>query len=119
MDEKMRAKEFIRETKTPLAASAIDAIPNATQFPDLDNSSPYHSYRFGIALAGMPDYPMPLDGPTQQKLVTVGYTDADNEIIKATGKHLGFRGIVLTSKKSKELPDTNTVSPVAQWNKQS
>ncbi|NBO29838.1 MAG: hypothetical protein EBV10_11485 [Synechococcaceae bacterium WB6_1A_059] len=119
MDEKMRAKEFVQEGKEKLDKATEKALPNANSFPELDNSSPYHSYRFGIALAGMPDYPMPLDGPTQQKLVTIGYTEADEEIIKATGKHLGFRGIVLTSKKSQELSDTNTVSPVAQWMKKS
>lgn len=113
----MRAKEFIVEKNSKMAASAVDAIPSATKFPDLDNSSPYHAYRFGVALAGMPDYPMPLEGPFQQKLVTVGYTEADDAIIKATGKHLGFQGVVLTTKKSEELSDTNTVSPVAQWMK--
>ena len=115
----MRAKEFIVEKKESLATTAVDAIPSATKFPDLDNSSPYHSYRFGVALAGMPDYPMPLDGPTQSKLVTIGYTEADDEIIKATGKHLGFQGVIVSGKKSEELPDTYTTSPVAQWNKQS
>lgn len=115
----MRAREFFVERKEKIDASAEKSIPNAQSFPALDNSSPYHSYRFGVALAGMPDYPMPLDGPTQQKLVTVGYTEADDEIIKATGKHLGFQGVVVSGKKSEELPDTYTTSPVAQWNKQS
>lgn len=113
----MRAKEFVKEDKEKLNAAALGAIPNAKVYPDLDNSSPYHSYRFGVALAGMPDYPTPKDGPVQQKMVIVGYTDADDEIIKATGKHLGYQGVVLTNKKSKELEDTYTVSPVAQWNK--
>lgn len=113
----MRAKEFVIERKESLDPVPKKAIPNVHQYSDLDNSSPYHSYRFGVALAGMPDYPAALEGPFQQKLITIGYTDADEEIIKATGKHLGFQGVVITSKTSKELPDTNTVSPVANWNK--
>jgi hypothetical protein len=114
----MRAKEFIiREGKTPLAASAIDAVPGAQKFDQLDNSSPYHAYRFGVALAGMPDYPMNLEGPVGQKTVTISYTEADDEIIKATGKHLGFQGVVVTPRGSKELTDTNTKSPVSNWMK--
>jgi hypothetical protein len=116
----MRAKEFvIKEGKIPLAADAVDAVPNAQRWDALDSSSPYHSYRFGVALAGMPDYPTDLEGPIGQKLITVGYTDADDEIIKATGKHLGFQGVVVTPKSSKELDDTNKTSPVSNWNKKS
>jgi hypothetical protein len=114
----MRAKEFIiREGKTPLAADAVTSIPGAQRFDDLDNSSPYHAYRFGVALAGMPDYPMNLEGPVGQKTVTIGYTEADDEIIKATGKHLGFQGVVMTPRTSTEVSDTNTTSPVSNWNK--
>ena len=114
----MRAREFIiSEGKEQLKADAISSIPNAQRWDALDNSSPYHAYRFGVALAGMPDYPMNLEGPVGQKTVTIGYTEADDEIIKATGKHLGFQGIVLTPRGSKELSDTNITSPVADWNK--
>ena len=111
----MRAKEFIREGKNKMPDSATQGIPNAHRWDELDNSSPYHAYRFGIALAGMPDYPMNLEGPVGQKTVTIGYTEADDEIIQATGKHLGFQGIVLTPRGSKELSDTETKSPVANW----
>jgi hypothetical protein len=111
----MRAKEFIREGKNKMPDSATQGIPNAHRWDELDNSSPYHAYRFGVALAGMPDYPMNLEGPVGQKTVTIGYTEADDEIIQATGKHLGFQGIVLTPRGSKELSDTETKSPVANW----
>jgi hypothetical protein len=110
----MRAKEFIGETK--LSKSAHGAVPGLQKYDALDNSSPYHAYRFGVALAGMPDYPMDLEGPTGQKMVTVGYTKADDAILKATGKHLGFQGIIVTPKGSKELDDTNAQSPTADWN---
>lgn len=111
----MRAREFITEKREHFDASAERAIPNAQAYPALDNSNPYHSYRFGVALAGMPDHPMDLDGPTQQKLVTIGYSDADNEIINATQKHLGFKSVLVSTKRSEELPDTFTQSPVAKW----
>ena len=110
----MRAKEFIHEDK--MTTDATTSITNAHRWDSLDNSSPYHAYRFGVALAGMPDYPMDLEGPVGQKMVTIGYTEADDEIIKATGKHLGFQGIVIAPRGSTELSDTNTVSPTADWN---
>jgi hypothetical protein len=109
----MRAREFIHETK--LRKDTVNSIPGAHRWDALDNSSPYHAYRFGIALAGMPDYPMDLEGPTGQKLVTIGYTEADDEIIKATGEHLGFQGVLVTPRGSKELNSTETKSPVANW----
>jgi hypothetical protein len=113
----MRAKEFINEAATKMSDSATQGIPGAHRWDELDNSSPYHAYRFGVALAGMPDYPMNLEGPVGQKTVTIGYTEADDEIIKATGKHLGFQGLVLTPRGSTELSDTMTTSPVANWQK--
>lgn len=113
----MRAKEFIVEKKEKLNPIASSAIPNALVYPELDNSSPYHSYRFGVALAGMPDYSMDLDGPTEQKLVSIGYSSADDEILASTAKRLGFKSIAVSTKKSEELPDTRTQSLVPQWNK--
>lgn len=113
----MRAKEFIHEAANKMQQDATTSLPSAQRWDALDNSSPYHAYRFGVALAGMPDYPMNLEGPVGQKTITVGYTEADDEIIAATGKHLGFQGIVLTPRGSTELPDTQTKSPVADWQK--
>ena len=114
----MRAKEFINEALGPqnMDRGSAATIPNAHYFPDLDNSSGYEAYRWGVALAGMPDYPMPTDGPTGQKLVTIGYTDADDLIIDSTSKMFGARKIRLTTKGSVELKDTHTTSPVSTWN---
>ena len=113
----MRAKEFIREGhgNKNMARDQVTSIPNAHYFPDLDNSSGYKAYRWGVALAGMPDFPMPQDGPTGQKLVTIGYSEADDLIIDSTSQLFGARKVRLTPRGSTELKDTNTVSPVANW----
>jgi hypothetical protein len=110
----MRAKEFIIEADK-LRRSAEAAIPDAHFYPALDNSSPYASYRYGVALAGSPDYPMDKNGPTQSKMVTLAYTDGDAEIINRTNKLMGVKGKALTSKKSHESStvDANN-SPVAK-----
>ena len=93
-----------------------NAIPNAHFFPDLDNSSGYKAYRYGVAMAGMPDYPMDLASPTGLKTVTVGYSDADDIIIDSTSKLFGAQKIRLTPKGSTEPPDTNIQSPTSSWN---
>lgn len=115
----MRAKEFIKEGlgSQNMEKDHVSSIPNAHYFPELDNSSGYKAYRFGVALAGMPDHPMELDGSTGLKLVTIGYTDVDDIIIDSTSKLFGARKVRLTPRGSTELKDTNTVSPVSNWNK--
>ena len=97
----MKIREIL-ESKEGLDKDAVAAIPNAHYFPDLDNSSPYHSYRLGIAMAGAPDYTTPKDGPSGQKLVTIGYSSACDEIVKSASKMIGAKAKKLTSKGSKE-----------------
>lgn len=110
----MRAKEFITETEK-LRRSAQSAIPDANFYPALDNSSPYASYRYGIALAGSPDETMDRNGPTQSKMVTLAYTEGDAEIINKANKIMGVKGKTLTSKKSQESPTVDSQSgPVAK-----
>jgi len=109
----MRAREFIEESK--LRKSAVSSIPGAQQYPELDNSNPYHSYRFGVAMAGAPDFMADKDGPTGQHLVTIGYTSACDEITNAASKHLGFKSKKLTPKDSTEVDTTGKHSPVSNW----
>jgi len=110
----MRANEFIKEES--MRKSAVASVPGMRVHPGLDNSSPYAPWRFGIALAGSPDFDMDKEGPTGQKLVTVAYSDADADIIKATEKFMGAKGNDITTAGSKELDSINTVSPVSAWN---
>ena len=111
----MKIQEIVREDK--LRADSYHALPNTRIHPTLDNSCPYHSYRFGVALAGSPDNNFDKDGPIGQKMTTIGYTEADNEIIKKAEKEMGATGKNITSKSSNEYPGTNTVSPVAKKKK--
>lgn len=106
----MKINEIVTESQLRKSASA--SIPGAKKWNGLDNSSPYHAFRFGIALAGAPDKEMPLDGPFGQKLLTIGYSDADNEIIKATADMFGFDAEQLTPEGSTESDSVNNTSPV-------
>jgi hypothetical protein len=107
----MRASEFITENEG-FSDSAKAAMPNATMWPDLDNSSPYHAFRFGVALAGSPDKTMPKDGPTGQKMVTVAYTQEEQDILKQTGKQMGFKAKHIANPPSQETTDVNKSSPL-------
>lgn len=115
----MRAHEFIKESSSKLRKSVRAEIPRMRKHNGLDNSGPYDPWRFSIALAGMPDYPMPHDGPVGQKLVTVSYSKADQEIIDATEKLMGASGEDITTPGSQESDTVNKKSPVANWMKPS
>jgi len=111
----MKASEFISEDDLDnFSDSARAAMPNATVWPELDNSSPYHAFRFGVALAGSPDKIYPKDGPTGQKMVTVAYTQAEQDILKHTGKKMGFKGKHISNPPSEETTDVSSISPVPQ-----
>jgi len=110
----MRAKEFIAEEATAFSVDVQNALPNVRIHPDLDNSSPYKAYRYGIAMAGAPNNQGdPLAG-IGQKMITVGYTDADDAIIASADKFMSSKSKPITSKGSQELKDTNKTSPVAK-----
>jgi hypothetical protein len=109
-EEKYRAslKEAI------LRADSVSALPNLRIHPDLENSSPYKSYRYGVAMASQPsDFNDPY-GPTGQKMVTIGYTEADNEIIRATDKKMHSKSQAMSDGKSREKTDVYTTSPIAK-----
>jgi hypothetical protein len=111
----MKINEVIVESS--LRTSSVHSLPDAEVFDDLDNSSPYHMYRFGVALAGSPDNFGDTDGPTRSNLVTIGYTEADREIIDATKRKQGRTSTKISKKQSQETPDVNTQSPVTSAKK--
>ena len=108
----MRAKEIISEETTEWPNDSQAALPNAQKWPELDNSNPYRAYRFGVALAGAPDKNTPQSGPVGQNIMTIGYTEAEREILKAAGEIMGVSGVDVTTDGSKESDGTNNVSPV-------
>lgn len=124
----MRASEFITEAKYGSAEdhnasgklmdkSAVSAIKGAISMPDISlnkqGGSPYAQWRFGIAMAGAPDYPTSPSGATAGDPLLATYTDADLAIINSAAKMVGAGEIVkLTDNRSTEAPNTNKSSPV-------
>ena len=127
----MRAQEFIREAKygaaTDVPANAEklpkshkSAIKGAISMPDISQTkqggSPYTQWRFGIAMAGAPDYPTPPAGAFAGDPLLATYTDTDLEIINAAAKSVGAGEVKrLTSNRSTEAEHVHKVSPIKSF----
>lgn len=124
----MRAREFVSEAKYGSAAdvpanaeklpkSHKSAIKGAISMPDISQTkqggSPYTQWRFGIAMAGAPDFPTPPAGAFAGDPLLATYTDEDLEIINAAAKSVGAGEVKrLTSNRSTEAEHVHKVSPV-------
>lgn len=125
----MRANEFISEAKYGSAAdvkanakllpkSQVAAIKGAISMPDISQNkqggSQYAQWRFGIAMAGAPDYPTSPAGAIAGDPLLATYSDADLEIINAAAKFVGAGEVrKLTDNRSTESDTVNKASPVA------
>ena len=120
----MRAREFIFENDTPadgkkFADSQMDAIKGPVSLPDISqnksNGSPYLQWRFGIAMAGAPDYPTEPVGPMAGDPLLSTYTDVELDIINIAAKSVGAGKInKLADNRSTEMSNVQKVSPVAK-----
>jgi len=127
----MRAREFVAETRYGAAVdvqanagklpqSVVTAVKGAISMPDISQTkqrgSPYTQWRFGIAMAGAPDYPTPPAGAFAGDPLLATYTDVDLEIINAAARNVGA-GLVkkLTDNRSTEPDYVNVASPVKSF----
>ena len=124
----MRAREFVSEAKYGSAAdvpaashklpqSQIAALKGAISMPDISmtkqGGSPYTQWRFGIAMAGAPDYPTEPAGAFAGDPLLATYTDVDLEKVNAAAKAVGAgRVSKLTDNRSTEADWVNKQSPV-------
>jgi hypothetical protein len=86
------------------------AIKNLTRFPDMPGHY-YDMYRFGVHMAGAHNDPAEA-GPAANELMTVAFSEVDEEIIQTTAKALGLTMKPMSGKKSEEPTDTNKLSPI-------
>lgn len=125
----MRAHEFLNEAKygkaedvpaNPklLPKTQVSALKGAVSMPDISQTkqggSPYAQWRFGIAMAGAPDYPTGPAGAFAGDPLLTTYTDAEWEIINSAAKMIGAGEVKrITPNQSTEHSDiVNKVSPV-------
>ena len=124
----MRAREFVVEARFGSAAdvpanaqklpkSQHSALKGAISMPDISSNkqggSPYTQWRFGIAMAGAPDYPTPPAGAFAGDPLLATYSDVDLEIINSAAKSVGAGRVnKLTDNRSTEADYVNKTSPV-------
>ena len=118
----MKIREILHETDTPadpkkLAGDQVAALKGALSIPGISinksNGSAYLNYRFGLAMAGAPDYPTKATGAISGDPLLSTYTDAEIEIINKAAEWVGAGKIVkLSDNRSTELNNTNKVSPM-------
>ena len=124
----MRAVEFISEAKYGSAAdvpathkklpkSHVSAIKGAISMPDISmtkqGGSPYTQWRFGIAMAGAPDYDTEPAGAFAGDPLLATYSDADLEIINSAAKMVGAGEVKkITDNRSTEADWVQKTSPV-------
>ena len=118
----MRANEFIAENAEMATDGTLDqvyqaSLKSAVKFPSMNSStgSAYLNYRFGIALAGAPDYPTKAAGAIAGDPMLTSYTDEELAIINSAAKMVGAGHVdKLSNNRSTELSNTNKTSPVPQ-----
>lgn len=113
--EEISGENLMEVTKSKIRGDAVQSVSNLGTFPASDY---YTLYRIGVAMASMPDE-MKGDaiGPAGARPLTLGYTAEEQRMIELAGKLLGKQHLNLTGPGSEELNDTNTTSPVSNWNK--
>ena len=124
----MRAREFVTEQRFGSAAdvpasgrklkkSQASALKGIVSMPDISQNkqggSPYTQWRFGIAMAGAPDYPTAPAGAFAGDPILSTYSDADMDIINAAARSVGAGRVnKITDNRSTEADWVNKTSPV-------
>lgn len=93
------------------------AMKNATTFPGLNMNlgNGYTGYRFGLALAGAPEFPTKADNWIAGDPLLSPYTDEEAEMINYAAKQVGGgKGQKWSNKRSQEIDGVNTTSTIAK-----
>jgi hypothetical protein len=116
------AKSDIDNNNDGIPDSHQTATPGMRSHPDLNNSDPYHPWRFAaMFLAGAGDasgeyeHKPAKNGPNGQALVTTAYSKGERAILDQAQKAFGSEAsnhIQLTPDGSSEVPEVNKTSPM-------
>ena len=91
-------------------AAAIKGLQTIPEWP----GQYYNMYRLGVHMAGSPENPSDDHGAFSNEMVMTAYTDVEQDMINHSAKELGVKIKALSSDKSQEPEETNTVSPIAK-----
>lgn len=114
----MKISEIITEGgNKPLPKIAKTGLKGAVTTPDANNNAgdSYKNYRFGLALAGAPDYPTKATNDIGGDPLLTTYTDEEWKMIQYAGKQANVGPLKrISSNRSEELPTTYKTSPVSK-----
>jgi hypothetical protein len=118
----MKIRDIITESggTDPIKPEHKAAIRNAVTFPgqNMSTGSAYMNYRFGIALAGAPDYPTKADNYIAGDPLLAPYTKDEMDMINAAAQQVGDGSKQTWSdSRSREINNVQKVSPVASKKK--
>ena len=118
----MKIKDIITEADhhanfKDLPDDQVAALKGAVSIPGISqnksNGSPYAQYRFGLALAGAPDFPTKAAGAVAGDPLLCTYTDEELAMINHAADQVGAGHVRrLTNNRSEELSNTGKTSPV-------
>jgi hypothetical protein len=118
----MKIKDIITETDIhaslkDIPGDHVAALKGAVSIPGISqnksNGNPYAQYRFGLALAGAPDFPTKAAGAIAGDPLLCTYTDEELDMINSAADMVGAGHVTrLTKNRSEELSNTGKVSPV-------
>lgn len=110
--------------KTPIAEShstfpeeQSGPMRSMMRYDGLDNSNPYHMWRFLVAVAGHPDPvgDLSIEAPVGNKMASIAYTDVDGEILRSGAASMGEVGTEISSQDSHEPSFVQKNSPVTAF----
>jgi hypothetical protein len=111
-------KHPIAESHSKFPEEHSKPMVGMMRYDGLDNSNPYHMWRFLVAVAGHPDpvgEELSIEGPIGNKMASLAYTEVDAEILKAGAAAMGEVGTVISSQDSTEPSFIQTTSPVTAF----
>ncbi len=120
----MRAREFVIEAKGKMSKRLQYPTRGLDKFTDNDRwNSDYKLYRLGLALAACDGVNSPDNVPEESWIGRYKslhpYSQSEQDMIRLAAKVAGVKieDVNKGDMESRELPNTNTVSPVSNWNK--
>lgn len=112
----------IHANPSEIPTDQVKAFKGAISMPGISqnksNGSSYTQYRFGIALAGAPEFPTKAAGAFAGDPLLATYTDEELEMVNCAAKMVGAGPVKkLGNNRSTELDNTNTQSVIGQAKK--
>lgn len=112
----MKISDIITESgMDPMSKEHKAAIQSAVTFPDqnMSTGSAYKNWRFGVALAGAPEFPTKADNWIGGDPLISPYTEVEMEMINFAAAQVGDGSKqVWSGKRSQEIDNVQKVSPI-------